>query len=91
MVKEWIDEAKRVTFERFPEFRGIEPQVRERRYKVTNRLLAKLGLGGKEAIRTETILTFVREFSAEDGVKIKKILKVHIDAKGHITKFTGTR
>ena len=91
MAIDWIEEAKRVTFERFPEFKGVEPQIREREYKVSSRFLAKLGFGGKEVIKKETILTFVREFTAEDGIKMKRTLKVHIDAKGRITKFSGTR
>ncbi|RKX68786.1 hypothetical protein DRP53_09990 [candidate division WOR-3 bacterium] len=91
MKEEWIEEAKRITFDRFPEFKGIEPEVKSREYKVSSRLLAKLGLGGRETIRRETILTFVREFTADDGVKMKRILKVHIDSRGRITKFSGTK
>ncbi|HIE05671.1 MAG TPA: hypothetical protein EYP58_02610 [bacterium (Candidatus Stahlbacteria)] len=91
MKKEWIEEVKKITFDRFPEFKDSEPEVATKEYKVSSRLLSKLGLGSRETARKEMVLIFRKEFTTEDGVKLKKTLKVHIDGRGRITKFSGTK
>ena len=90
-----IKKIKEKVVKENPEFKGVEPIVKEEILEVPEGIKKKMKrLGGgipdsKTAPKKVKVLTFKRFAMAEDGVKIPIVLTVTVDEQGNIIKETG--
>jgi len=83
IVKEYINEDS-------PEYKDVEPTIKEEERGIPQEVEKKLGL--EHPIKTPTkvmVFTFKKTVTAEDGAKIPIVSKVTIDENGNIIRSTG--
>ena len=73
----------------YPEFKGVEPEIREVELEVSPSLHKKLKIGKMKKRKINTII-FRKEVNVE-GETIKRILRVKVDEDGNIIKIVHAR
>ncbi len=85
-----IEIAKSEIYRRYPEMRGVEPIVEE--HTTPYPILKKPGQPSSEIARGKIyLLTFKKEFKAQDGTNITQIVRVTVDSEGRIIKAIMSR
>lgn len=73
-----------------PEFKDVEPTIREEERTLPPEVERKLGIVHPKKTPTKVkVFTFKKIVTAEDGTKIPIVSKVTIDESGNIIKSTG--
>ncbi len=86
-----INEIKRKISKEFPEFKGVEPQITEKKIKPQSALYRKLSLGTPKQLIRIVRLRFKKKVETVDKVEIERILTVSLNEEGEIIKITGSR
>jgi hypothetical protein len=86
-----IERVKKIVVQKFPEFKGIEPEVTEKEIKPQNDLYNKLSLGIPKHVRRISRLKFMTKAETVDRISIDRILVVTLDENGEIIKITESR
>lgn len=86
-----INKIKRKILKEFPEFKGIEPKITEKKIRPQSAIYRKLSLGEPKQFRTIFRLKFKKKIETVDKVKIERILIVTLDEHGKIIKITESR
>ncbi len=73
----------------YPEFKGVEPEIKEVDVEVSPSLHKKLKIGKMKKKKIKTII-FRKEINVE-GEIIKRILRVKVDEDGNIIKIVHAR
>lgn len=86
----FIDKAKKLVLDRFPEMAGTEPSVSKRRSqsKGVDRGSAcgeRSGRGGRY------VLTFEKHVSLPGGHSMKRLVRVTMDETGEVVKLTSSK
>lgn len=89
--KERLRKIKQEITKRFPDFRGIEPEVVEKEIAPQMGVYRKLSLSAPKAIKRVFSLKFTKTVMTVDKVKIKRILLVTLDEEGEIIKISQSR
>lgn len=86
-----IIKIKRKISKEFPEFKGIEPTVREKTITPQDVLYKKLSLGVPKQLRRIYRLKFTRIVETVDEIEMERILIVTLNEQGEIIKMTQSR
>lgn len=82
---------KKKVFKEFPEFKGIEPTITEKRIAPQKDIYRKLSLGIAKGVRCVYRLQFRKTIKTVDNVAIERILTVTLNEQGAIIKITQSR
>ena len=74
----------------FPEYKNIEPDIQEEVVRIEDATYAKAGMIPVPPKKIY-VAVFKKEVIAEDGGKIKSVLRATIDEKGNIVKTTHSK
>jgi len=74
----------------FPEYTGVEPDIQEEVVRIEDASFAKAGMVPIPPKKVY-VAVFKKEIIAEDGGKIKKVLRTTLDEKGRIIKTTHSK
>lgn len=86
-----IAEIKRRISREFPEFKGIEPKITEKKIRPQDSIFKKLLLGRPKQFVTVIRLKFEKKVETVDHTEIERILVVSLDEQGEIIKITESR
>lgn len=86
-----VNRIKRMVFRKFPEFKGINPKILERKVKPQSAIYRKLSLGTPKILRKVFRLKFEKKVTTVDEVEIDRILTVTLNEAGEIIKITESR
>lgn len=89
--KKTVNRIKRMVFKKFPEFKGIDPKILERKVKPQSAIYRKLSLGTPKVLRKVFRLKFEKKVTTVDEMEIDRILTVTLDEAGEIMKITESR
>lgn len=82
-----MDPIVKKIIEKFPEFEGVEPEVREEEITYPSSVFAKAGITPLPSKKIKTY-TFRKRILLPDGNECEKILRATVDEKGKIRKIT---
>ncbi len=74
----------------FPEYKGIEPDIQEEVVRIEDTSFAKAGMIPIPPKKVY-VAVFKREVIAEDGGRIKTVLRTTLDKEGKIIKTTHSK
>lgn len=86
-----VKRIKRMVFEKFPEFKGIDPKISERKIKPQSAIYKKLSLGTPKILRKVFRLKFEKKVATADEMEIDRILTVTLNEADEIIKITESR
>lgn len=89
--KKKINKIIRKISREFPEFKGIEPKITEKKIKPQSAIYKKLSLGTPKRFVRILRLKFKKKVETVDHVEIERILTVNLDEQGEIIKITESR
>ena len=89
--KKQLNNVKKKISQEFPEFKGIEPKITEKKIAPQEELYRKLELGAPKQFRSVYRLQFKKTIQTVDHVAIERILTVTLDEQGEIIKITQSR
>ena len=89
MDEEKIKEIKKKIEKKYPEFKGIEPEIKEVDVEISEDLRKKLNIGKVSHKKINTII-YRKEIDL-DGEKFKKILRVKVNEEGNIIKIVQSK
>ncbi len=86
----YIDKAKKLVTETFPEMVDTEPSVSEKRShgKRMGRSIAHSPSPGR---RGHYVLTFEKDVSLPGGQSLKRLVRVTMDQSGEVVKLTSSK
>ncbi len=82
---------KRKISREFPEFKGIEPKITEKKISPQDSIFKKLSLGAPKQFVRIFRLKFEKKIETVDHTEIDRILTVSLDEQGKIIKITESR
>ena len=80
-----------MVFRKFPEFKGMNPKILERKVKPQSAIYRKLSLGTPKILRKVFRLKFEKKVTTVDEMEIDRILTVTLNEAGEIIKITESR
>jgi hypothetical protein len=86
-----LDKIKKRIFKEFPEFKGVEPKVKEKKIRPQSTLYKKLSLGTPKRFKKIVTLKFKKKIKTVDQIEIERILTVTLDEENKIIKVTESR
>lgn len=89
--REQLARIKQRIADEYPEFKGVEPKIHEKRIKPQAELYAKLDMGVPKQFINIYRLRFERTVMTEDQVPIQRILLVTLDENFEIIKIAESR
>lgn len=89
--KKTVNRIKRMVSKQFPEFKGIDPKILERKVKPQSAIYRKLSLGTPKILRKVFRLKFEKKVTTADEMEIDRILTVTLNEAGEIIKITESR
>ncbi|RKZ24333.1 hypothetical protein DRQ20_07205 [bacterium] len=85
-----MDPVIKKIVEQFPEFEGVEPEIREEEVSHPSSLFAKAGMLPVPPRKIKTY-TFRKKITLPDGTEHEKILRATVDDEGEIKKITVSK
>ncbi len=89
--KKTVNRIKRMVSKQFPEFKGIDPKILERKVKPQSAIYRKLLLGTPKILGKVFRLKFEKKVTTVDEMEIDRILTVTLNEAGKIIKITESR
>ncbi len=89
--KKIIEKIKREVEKKFPEFKGVKPEVNEKKMPPQRQVYKKLSLEVSEETKTIFSFKFVKRVKMADNIRMNKILLVTTDKSGQIIKVTQSK
>jgi len=86
-----INSIKRKISKEFPEFKGVEPKVTEKKIGPQDKIYRKLSLGVPKYFKQIYRLKFKKVVKTVDNITMERILNVTLDDQGEIIKITQSR
>ncbi len=86
-----ITAIKRKISREFPEFKGIEPKITEKKIRRQDSIFKKLSLGAPKHFVRIFRLKFRKKVETVDHTEIERILTVSLNEQGKIIKITESR
>lgn len=89
--KKIIEKITKKVGEQFPEFKGVKPEVNEKKIPPQKEVYKKLSLEVSRETRTVFNFRFVKKVRMADNIKMNKILIVTTDKFGQIIKISQSK
>jgi len=86
----YIEKAKRLVIDRFPEMAGTEPSVSKRRWQ--SKGVGRSSARGKDSGRPgHYVFTFEKDVSLPGGHSLNRLVRVTMDEAGEVVKLTSSK